>query len=55
VVDDIGMLPRRAGSSRGVLPHRRRRLRTPLGRDHQQHPPQRHGHDHAENPCHRNS
>jgi hypothetical protein len=53
VVDDIGMLPRRPGRRRGVLPHHRCRLRAPQPGSDQQHPPRRVRHDHAQDPGHR--
>ena len=39
VVDDIGLLPAGQDAAEGVLPHHRRRLRTPLRRGDHQHPP----------------
>ena len=53
VVDDIGMLPAGQDAAEAFYRHHRRRLRTPIDRRDQQHPPIRLRHHHAQNIGHR--
>ena len=53
IVDDIGLLPGQPGRRRGLLPARRRRLRTPLAGGQLEPAPVRVRRDHAQDPGHR--